>query len=346
MTDTVFSEGLDLARLSYFDLKDGDRLVLADDSIAPIIDVHTHLALAYLLPLRVNLHEAPAPTEHYLSMRGRRLDLDIYINKNFPEEDLRRMKRDLTLMSVTGSGMRRTHTIPNLIREMTEMGISNCVSLPIDYPFLSSNAVTHLQATRDNEAFIMFGSVHPYAFNVAGKLDRQVALGARGVKVHPAVQAVRPDNRRALGLYKLCAKRNLPVLFHCGPVGIEPKMGREKSQVRYYEKGFAETPEADFILGHSGALQMETALGYAIRYPNVHFDISCQSLTNVRKILDQADPDRIMYGTDWPFYHQAPALAKVLIATEGDSALRRKVLFGNAARMFGVKDPSEEQPGS
>jgi predicted TIM-barrel fold metal-dependent hydrolase len=56
----------------------------------------------------------------------------------------------------------------------------------------------------------------------------------------------------------------------------------------------------------------------------------------VRTILDQADPDRVVYGTDWPFYHQSIALAKVLIATEGDPALRRKVLHDNAARLFGL----------
>ena len=335
MTDTVFAEGIDLARLPYFELRDG-RLALADPSIGPVIDVHTHVTMAYVLPMRVDLLATKEPTEHYLPMRGRRIDLEIYINKNFLPDDLPRMKRDLTWMSATAGGMRRTHTVGNLTREMAELGIAHSVVLPIDYPVLSHNAETVLSVAKGRPALIPFGSVHPFARDVAGKLDRQVAMGARGIKVHPAVQMVRPDHPRAMRLYALCAKRKLPVLFHCGPVGIEPKSGRALSQVAYYEKPIAETPEVTFVLGHSGALQMEQALGYARLYPNVVLDVSCQSLTNVRRILDEADPGRIMYGTDWPFYHQAIALAKVLIATEGDAGLRRKVLYGNAAALFGI----------
>jgi len=35
---------------------------------------------------------------------------------------------------------------------------------------------------------------------------RLEARGARGIKVHPSVQAVRPDSRRCLRLYRLCAE--------------------------------------------------------------------------------------------------------------------------------------------
>lgn len=339
MEQTVYAEGMDLASLPYFEKRDG-RLVLSDDSVGPVIDVHTHLALAFVFPMRVDLHSGDEPTEHYLSMHGRRIDFEVYLNRNFTPEDLGRMKRDLVLKGLTGSGMRRTHTIPNLLREMEELGISQSVLLPIDLPVLSSNAINTLKVLKGNGAFILFGSVHPYASDVEGKLDEQLALGARGIKVHPATQMVRPDNPRAMRLYHLCAERNLPVMFHCGPVGIEPKAGRKRSQVILYEKALKENPKAIFILGHSGALQMEQALEYSKQYPNAYLDLSCQSLSNVRKILREADKDRLMYGTDWPFYHQSIALAKILLATEGDPSLRRQVLYGNAARLFGIRAAS------
>ena len=330
---SVYNEGTDLAQLPYFDLVDG-RLVLADPSIGPVVDMHTHIAMAFLMPMRLDLLSKAEPTEHYLPMRGRPIDFEVYQNKNLNEDDLSRMKNDLVWKSVTTGGMRRTHTIGNLKREMEELGIKYSVVLPVDFPILSRNAETILSVAHDQPAMIPFGSVHPYAWNVEGKLDKQVAMGAKGIKVHPAVQMVRPDNPQAMRLYKLCGMRKLPVLFHCGPVGIELEKGRELSQVVHYEKPIAEHPEVTFVLGHSGALQMEQALEYARRYPNVILEISGQSLTNVRRILDKADQDRVMYGTDWPFYHQALALAKVLIATEGDTKLRQKVLYGNAAALF------------
>ncbi len=54
-TPTKFSSTLDLARLPWFELRDNSRLVVADDSIGPIIDMHTHLAMAFFRRLSVDL---------------------------------------------------------------------------------------------------------------------------------------------------------------------------------------------------------------------------------------------------------------------------------------------------
>lgn len=334
MSPTRFDSHAELNRLPYFELE-GGRLVLVDRSGGPAIDAHTHLALSYLLPMRVNLWQEHERTAHYLSTR-RALDLEVYGSRNFPPVDVQRMKWDLTLMSVTARGMRATHTIPNLLREMREMNIACSVLLPIDMPVLSSNARTYLSAAAGRDELLSMGSVHPFARRVVGKLDRQLALGARGIKVHPASQLVRPDHKRAMRLYRLCGERGLPVLFHCGPVGIEPMAGRRRSQVRLYEPAVAEHPGTTFILGHAGALQMEQALDLARRYANVYLELSSQSLGNVRRILERAPEERVLFGSDWPFYHQAVALAKVLLATEGAPRARRRVLRDNAAQLLGL----------
>lgn len=332
---TRFETHLELARLPYFELRDGDRLALADAELGPIIDFHTHLALSYLVPSRLDLHQAPRPTEHYLPLY-RSLELDIYQNKNFTGDDLRLMSRDLTLGSTTASGMRATHTIDNLTREMNELGITRSVLLAIDFPALSHNATTWLQATEGRDDLVVYGSVHPKARHVERKLDQQKAMGACGIKVHPAVQLVRPDWPSAMRLYRLCGERDLPVLFHCGPVAIEPKLGRYMSQVRHYVKAIEQCPETTFILGHSGALQMELALELACKHENVYLELASQALTSVRRILAQGPTDRVLFGTDWPFYHQATGLAKVLLATEGQPEVRRRVLYENGARLLGL----------
>ncbi len=127
------------------------------------------------------------------------------------------------------------------------------------------------------------------------------------------------------------------MLFHGGPVGIEPAAARRRSQVARYEATLAENPDTTFILGHSGALQVEEALRFADRYPNAWFELSCLGLAALREVLDRVPADRILYGTDWPFYHQALTLARVLIATDGDAALRRAVLHDNAVRVLGLE---------
>jgi hypothetical protein len=307
------------------------------------VDVHTHLALAYVLPMQVDLSRERPRTEHYLPM-DLPVDLDIYACQNIPAEWVREMKLDLTLRSVTGRGMRRTHTVPNLLREMRDLRIARAILLPIDLPLVSHNARTYLAVTRPHAELVSFGSVHPLSVGLAGKLDAQKAAGARGVKVHPAAQMIRPDHPRAMKLYRLCGERGLPVLFHCGPVGIEPRPGRRRSQVRLYEPAVAENPDTIFVLGHAGALQFDLALELARRYENVWLETASQSLTVVRRMVNEAPPDRILFGSDWPFYSQAMALSKALIATEGNEAGRRRLLHDNAARLLGLSCGLEGQP--
>ena len=63
MSDTTFptrfDSTLDLARLPWFEVRGGNRLVMTDDAVAevgPIIDMHTHLAMGFFRKLRVALH--------------------------------------------------------------------------------------------------------------------------------------------------------------------------------------------------------------------------------------------------------------------------------------------------
>jgi hypothetical protein len=323
---------LDLARLPYFDAR-GGRLVLADPALGPAMDFHTHLALAWGPFGGIDLRAAPAETKHYLPAH-RPIDFECYINQNLAEEDLAALKKDLTLAGFTRGGMRLTHTMPNLAREMEELGVRASVLLPIEFPRpLSKNAETWLDVTAGRRDFVCFGSVHPLEPRLEARLDRQVRLGARGVKVHPAVQLVPPEHPRAMRLYRACGARRLPVFFHCGPVGIEPALGRRMTQVRRYEGPVAECPETTFVLGHSGALQVELAIALSKKYPNVWLELSSQGQSAVRKIFDETDPDRIVFGSDWPFYHQAIGLTKVFLATEGNDTLRRKVLWENGQRL-------------
>ncbi len=328
---TRFSSLRDLARLPWLDLVDG-RLT-ADPSVGPAVDLHTHLALAFVRPMAVDLHRASERTEFYLP-EDRALDLEAYQNLNFSSDDMSRLTRDLSIMSLTARGMRATHTVPNLLRDMKALGVEASVLLAIDWPALSANAESWLGAAKGEKSLVVFGSVHPFTPNALARLDAQIDLGARGIKVHPAVQLVAPDHPLNLRIYRRCGERGIPVFWHCGPVEIEGAYARKLSQVRLYERAIAENPKTTFVLGHSGALQMETAVDYARRYPNVWLELASQGLSNVRRIFERAPRDRIVFGTDWPFYHQAIGLAKVCIAAEGDDELRRAVLSGNARRLL------------
>lgn len=328
-----FSSGTELAQLPFFELRDGQ--ITSDPSIGPIIDVHTHLALTYLRPMQVDLWSAPRPTEHYLPLADP-LDLDVYANRNFSDGALSALKVDLGLRTTGGAGMRATHTVPNLTAEMDALGIVSSILLPIDFPMLSYNADAYLDVAQRCPQLISMGSVHPMHPRMQHALESQKARGAVAIKVHPNVQMIRPDHPRAMKLYRLCGELDLPVFWHCGPVGIEGKRARERCQLKHYWRAVHDHPQTTFILGHAGALQLDQALVLAREYENVQLEIACQGLIGVRKLFSEAPIERLMFGTDWPFYHQSAGVAKVMLASEGLPTERRLVFSENAARLFGI----------
>jgi predicted TIM-barrel fold metal-dependent hydrolase len=333
---THFQDLQDLSRLPWFAPAPEGRVKVKDPAIGPIIDFHTHMALAFGPPMSVDLFKLHPRTEHYLPTCCS-FDLEPYANRNFTPEQKHALEYDLTIDSLGPNGMRRTHTAPDLQREMDELGIRYSVLLPIDMPFGSDNAGEALKVAARDPHLIAFGSVHPHTAFATAKLDAQAAAGARGFKFHPAVQLTRPDDPRAQALYGEAGRLHKLVFWHCGPVGIENPLSRELTQVDYYERPIADHPDTTFVLGHAGALQAEKALRLAKRYPNVYLELSSQGLPMVRRLVHEA-PDRVVFGSDWPFYHAALPLAKVLLATDGEPVLRHKVLYANAAKLLGLPD--------
>lgn len=333
-----YDSHLALAELPWFEARDG-RLVLADRSLGPVADVHSHLALTFLRRRSVDLLAEHEDAEIYLPV-SHAIDLDVYANRNFTAEDLEALSDDLALKAMTKDGMRRTHTVPNLMRHMRETGVTTSVLLPIEFPFLSWNAETWLEATRGKDGLCNLGSVHPFGRAVRERLERQKAAGIRGIKLHPAVQMFPADHPKAMEVYRACADLDLPVLWHCGPVDIETRIGRWCSQLKHYWRAVHEHPDTQFVLGHSGALQFDLALELAQRYRNVWLELSSQGLANVRRLVLEAPEDRVMFGSDWPFYHQSLPLAKLLIATDDRHDLRPRILWDNAADLFGLRPPA------
>ncbi len=335
---TTFASTLDLARLPWFEVRGGSRLAVRDDArdeVGPIIDCHTHLAMAFLRRLTVDIHAATPATAHYLPVTLP-VDLDAYSNTNLDKASMFGMKVDLAALGLTSQGMRTTHTAPNLLREMGDLGIGRAVLLPFDLPIGPRNADVILAAAQRYPELVSFGSVHPLDRDIDARLDAQAAQGSLGVKLHPNGQFIAPDHPKTVHLCGRCGAHGLPVLFHCGPVGIEPKAAARRSQVARYEATIAANPDTTFILGHSGALQVREAVRYADQYPNTYFELACLGLADLRHVLDVVPAERILFGTDWPFYHQGLTLARVLIATEDDRALRRAILHDNAARLLGI----------
>jgi predicted TIM-barrel fold metal-dependent hydrolase len=321
-----------LAALPWFAVHDGE-IVLSDPSVGPVIDMHTHYALPTWTGREADLSRE-TPDSNLLLGRCCAHHLDIRANQCFSPAELRALKRELLLGGLTGRGARKDHTAPNLARDMRSMNVVRSAVLAIDMAIPNRHPQETLRAAKGRAEAVGYGSVHPRALRARERFEEQLHLGAAGIKLHPPNQLFRPDAGYAMRIYRWCGQERIPLIWHSGPAGIEPKIGQYFAQLRFYERPLRECPETSFILGHAGSLQHREAIALQRRYRNAWLEVSGLSLGQLREVLAEADPDRVVFGSDWPFYHPVLPLAKVLLLTMERPELRRKILHDNAARLL------------
>jgi predicted TIM-barrel fold metal-dependent hydrolase len=332
-----------LADLPWFELDDRGRLRCTVEDLPPVVDIHAHLGMSLLLAPEIDLQARAPRVRHLLDCDaedpGCVLDLDVYINANFTPADLRALRLGALAQLIWGSAAAETHTIPNLIDEMDATGVRQALVLPIAFGLPFGDDLTE----RWTEAIAMAGvrdrllpgaSVHPRDPERIEKLRRHAERGARAVKLHPAGQRFFPDVPEAIEIYEECGRLGLPVVFHAGRAGIEPTYAHQFTLMRHYEAGLERLPEVQFVLGHAGARDVADAIPLVQRYPNAWLGIHGQGVTTLNELIDRVGGERLLFGTDWPFYHLAATLAKVLIVTRGRPDLRRAILGGNAQRLL------------
>lgn len=334
-----------LAELPWFELDGEGMLRCIAEDLPPAFDAHTHLGMSLLLAPEIDLQARTERVRHLLDCDGSdpgcELDLDVYINANFTPADLRALRWGAVAQLFWGSGAAATHTVPNLLAEMDATGVERALVLPIAFglPFGDDLTERFMQAIRTAgaEARLVFGaSVHHSDAAAVEKLERYARAGARAVKLHPAGQRFFPDSENAMRIYEACGRLGMAVFFHAGRAGIEPEYTHQFTLMRNYEDMLRRFPQVQFILGHAGARDFADAVPLARKYPNAWMEIHGQGVTRLHELIEAVGHDRLLFGSDWPFYHQAATLAKVLIVTEGRPEARRAILHGNADRLFAI----------
>ena len=334
-----------LAELPWFELDAGGELRMVDLDLPRAIDMHCHLGMSLLLAPEVDLHKRTDRVIHLLDCDatdpGCELDLDVYINRNFTDEALDELWWGSAAQGLWGSKKAVTQTIPNLLHEMDTCNVERASILPIafDLPFgddLTERWIEAIDIAGAGNRLILGCSVHPQDPARFTRLRDYAASGARIVKFHPTMQRAYPDSAVMMELYAECERLGLIVFFHCGRAGIEPESTHRYALPRHYEAALETYPGVQFVLGHSGARDVAEALPLALRYDNVWLDTHGQGVTTLNTMLQRTGGERMLFGTDWPFYHLAASLAKLLIITEDQPGKRAALLRGNAQKLLNL----------
>ena len=332
-----------LAELPWFELDHQRRLRCIADDLPAVVDIHAHLGMSLLLAPELDLHARTARVRHLLDCDaeepGCELDLDVYINANFTPADLADLRWNAVAQLGWGSAAAATHTIPNLLAEMDATRVDRALILPIAFglPFGDDLTERWTKAIAEEEVgdrLLVGASVHPRDSRAVEKLRAYAGAGARALKLHPAAQRFFPDSPELEPIYRECGRLGLPIIFHGGRAGIEPSYTHQFTVMRNYEAALRDFPEVQFVLGHAGARDVADAIPLAKRYSNVWLGIHGQGVSQLSELIERVGADRLLFGSDWPFYHLAATLAKVLLVTERRPDVRRAILQDNAERLL------------
>ena len=325
-----------IGQLPYFEIK--DQVIKLKPGLIDykIIDFHSHLGWNYPIGKRIDMWKKgkvnyiyPETGDFDLTRHGA---LDLGNKLNHKETEIINGIFYLKKYSLT-------YTFPNFLSEMDNFDIDQSVILCLKLPFMANNT-THIlkNVNKDNEIkrrLIIFAAISPSTPLKAIKMKNWVKLGVKGIKLHPLFNFFVPSHHRCYRIYSLAEKYNLPILFHTGLSPAAPSYLKHYVQINHYEQAIKDFPKVTFILGHGGGYSdVDGALNLAKKYSNTYLETSGQPPITIKRFINEVGANRVLYGSDWPFYPTIISLAKVLIATDNNPKARQLILHDNAKNIL------------
>ena len=174
---------------------------------------------------------------------------------------------------------------------------------------------------------------------IESRLADDVAAGAKGLKLHPIIQKEKLTSIKTFRAIESFMKYGLPVLCHCGTSSYYPKNEYYMEEPSYgnifYIRDLARAfPGVRFIVGHAGLYEVKDVLNMLHPYKNVFIEISFQNPKTIRRLIKTFGPDKILYGTDWPWGDRLTAVKCVRHACGKDKELAMRIFYENAAEIL------------
>ncbi len=230
-------------------------------------------------------------------------------------------------------------TCAALRESMRRAGIDLSVLAPIATKPAQARSINAWIA-ETNRAFpdlVGFGTLHPAQEDWAQEIERLVADGIRGVKLHPDYQEFFVDEARMLPIYRMLADAGLMVLMHAGvDVGLP---GDTHCPPERLARVLDAVPQVTMIASHMGAWRQWEGVERCLAGRDLYFDTS-YSLAEMGadlflRILRAHGAERVLFGTDSPWSDQSAEI-EAFHALPLTAAEKEAVLGGNASRLLGL----------
>ncbi len=179
-----------------------------------------------------------------------------------------------------------------------------------------------------------YGTMHPDSEDLEADFADLVALGLKGVKLHPDIQGFKIDDYRMLKIYELCEKNGLPVLMHCGDSRYDNSNPNRLVPI------LDTYTDLTLIGAHFGGYSVwDDAVPKLKNYDNFLVDTSSTRFKvdaeNTKKMIFAYGIEKVMFGTDYPLWNLKEELDKFMEIPLTDEE-RQIILYDNAAKLLGI----------
>jgi len=198
----------------------------------------------------------------------------------------------------------------------------------------SVNRFIHATATANPDRITGLGALHPDSPDMEADVEMILALGLKGVKLHPDIQKFKIDDYRMLRIFDLCEEAGLPILMHTGDDRFDfSNPNRMKPILEIYK-------HLTVIGAHFGGWTVwEEALECLAEFPNFFVDSSSSfafmPARRVGELIKAWGADKVLFGTDYPMWipqNEIDELMKLGLSDED----YRKIFSENAKKVFSL----------
>ncbi len=184
-------------------------------------------------------------------------------------------------------------------------GVDQAVAIPEIMPFSGQNITAEWIAEycRGSRRLIPFAHFNPLEErDPVGALQRQVALGCRGLKLLPSYQLFSLTDRRLYPVYEEAQALGLPLMFHCGSSVFDRTVLRYCDPLQMDDL-CTDFPNLIVVAAHGGRGFWYREVTFLTRlHRNLYFDIAGLPPHKLLEYFPDLPryADRILFGTDWP----------------------------------------------
>ena len=192
-------------------------------------------------------------------------------------------------------------TVSMLLEQGSKAGIHQFVILPVSIrPDRVQGINDYIQQqAKLHDCFIPFGTVHAAMNGLMEEVERLLALGAKGIKMHPDSQRFSIDDERLFPMYEAIRGR-IPVLLHMGDHRYN------YSHPIKLRKILDMFPGLDAIAAHFGGYSMYDTALELLKDTDCVMDVSSSLMFmeggKAEYYVNQYGAERLAFGTDYPMW--------------------------------------------